>query len=310
VKILVIGRFGQLACALAQRASLRPDIALRTAARPDADLERPGSVAAAIGASNADLVVNCAAYTDVDRAEREEERAYRINAGGAGEVALAAAALGVPVIHLSTDYVFDGRFGSMYREDGETNPLGAYGRSKAAGEEEVRRANPRHAIVRTSWLFSPYRKNFLKTVLGLGRAAGSVSIVSDQRGCPSSALDVADGLLALVDRWKADPGRGIGETYHLAGTGDATWFDFASVIAEEAARLGLARFDVKPIPSRDRPAPAVRPVDSRLDSSKFASAFGFRMPAWQTSVRKVLEILSRDKEAAAGTGGDRPRKDP
>lgn len=280
--------------ALTDRARLCAGIDIVTVGRPEADLEAPGSFARAIASANPDVVINCAASNAVDRAEIEPERAFRMNAAAAGEIAGAAAASGAAVVQISSDYVFDGNSGAPYREDALAHPLNAYGRSKLAAEEQVRQANPNHLILRTAWLFSPYGTNFVKTVMRLAAAQDEISVVADQRGSPSSASDVADGLLAALSRWQSDGLVGLGEVYHLAGTGEATWFELAVAVSEEAALLRLPAAVVKPIPSSARAGAAVRPADSRLDSSKFSETFSFRMPHWRESLSGVVRSVAAE----------------
>ena len=295
MRILVTGREGQLVRSLAEAAAKRGGIEIIAAGRPDLDLELSGSATRAIAAAAPDLVINAAAYTAVDQAEDEPERAFRINGEGAGEVAAAARAAGAPIIHISTDYVFDGASEQPYREDDPTNPLGVYGRSKLEGEDQVRRSNPDHLIVRTAWVYSPFGKNFVKTMMRAAREREVLSVVADQRGSPSSALDLAEGLLAVARRWSADRSAGLGQVYHLAGTGETSWQGFAAYIMKECARLGLPAARVEPIKTADWPTRARRPANSVLDSGKFAHDFGFRMPEWRQS---VSQIVSRSEVAA------------
>src|SRR5437660_1636965 len=199
MKVLVTGTEGQLARSLVERARLHPAIDLVAIGRPMLDMEVAGSAAAAIAEAAPDVVVNAAAYTAVDQAEDEPERAFRVNADAAGEVAAAATRAGAAVIQLSTDYVFNGRAEGPYREDAPVDPLGVYGRSKLAGEEQVRAANPRHAIVRTAWVYSPFGRNFIKSMMAGAGVRDRLTVVDDQRGSPTSALDLADGLLAMVE---------------------------------------------------------------------------------------------------------------
>jgi len=292
VRVLVTGREGQLVQSLVERGRAHPALEIIALGRPDLDLEVPGGAERAIAAAAPDVVVNAAAYTAVDRAEDEPERAFRINGAGAGEVAAAARAARAPVIHISTDYVFDGRSPHPYAEDAPTNPVGVYGRSKREGEIRVREANPNHAIIRTAWVYSPFGSNFVKTMMTLGRTRDRLTVVADQHGNPSSALDLADGLLALVSQWAAGSRTGIGETYHLAGTGAATWFEFAEAIFAELRRLGLPAAEVAPIQTADWPTKAVRPQNSALDSSKFERDVGYKMPPWQKSVAEVVARLA------------------
>lgn len=289
MRILVTGTEGQLARSLVERARLHPEVDLVTIGRPDVDLETPGSAAAAIERAAPDIVINAAAYTAVDQAEDEPDRAFRINSDAAGEVATAAAKAGAAVIHVSTDYVFDGDGTGPYREDAAVNPLGVYGRSKLAGEEKVRAANPRHAIVRTAWVYSPFGRNFVKSIMTAAGVRDRLSVVDDQRGSPSSALDLADGLLAM-----AKAGNGWGETYHLAGRGQASWCEFAREIMAQCAANDLPHVPVDPIRTEDWPTKAVRPRNSVLDSGKFEQAFSFAMPDWRTSLSAVVERLARE----------------
>jgi dTDP-4-dehydrorhamnose reductase len=290
MKVLVTGKEGQLVKSLLERSQGRKGIELSALGRPDLDLETSGSAAEAIARFTPDVVINAAAYTAVDHAEDEPERAFRINGDAAGEVAAAARAAGARIIQISTDYVFDGGGEGPYSEEASVNPLGVYGRSKLAGEEQVRSNNPDHAIIRTAWVYSPFGRSFLKTMMALGQSRDLVTVVADQYGNPSSALDLADGLLAMLDRWSVGSA-GLGETYHLAGTGSASWFEFAGFIFAELRALGLPSAEVQPLGTLDWPTKAVRPGNSRLDSSKFERDFGFQMPSWQSSTAEAIRRL-------------------
>lgn len=284
MKILVIGRHGQLARSLAERGG--EEVLL--AGRPALDLATPKSAHDAIVAARPDLVVNAAAFTAVDLAETQEELAMRINAAAAGEVATAANDVGVPVIHISTDYVFDGRATAPYIETAATSPLGAYGRTKLAGEDAVRAANPHHLILRTSWLFSPFGKNFVRTMVELGGTRESLNVVGDQFGNPTSALDLADAILTVARRWASGNRTGLGQTCHVAGSGIASWFDLAAAVQQEAG-TGTT---VTPIATADWPTPAARPAYSALDSGKFARDFGHVMPDWRASLGPIVARLT------------------
>ncbi|HJR82689.1 MAG TPA: dTDP-4-dehydrorhamnose reductase [Sphingomicrobium sp.] len=288
MKLLVTGREGQLVRSLVEKARAIAGIELLTAGRPEADLELPGSVASAIRSAAPDVVINAAAYTAVDQAEDEPELARRVNAEAAGEAAEAAAALGIPIVQLSTDYVFDGSIEGAYGEDAPAAPINVYGRTKLEGEEAVRRANPDHLIVRTSWVYSPFGRNFVKTIMAAARERDTLSVVDDQRGCPTSALELAEALLLAVDRHRTGP-RG---TYHLASPTSATWFDVAQHVMAECSRLGLPSAEVKPVASSEWPTRARRPRNSVLDSSRFERDFGYRMRDWRTSVTEVVERLA------------------
>ncbi len=285
MKILVSGRDGQVARSLATRG---PAIEWIFAARPDCDLAEPGSFAAAIAAARPDLVINAAAYTAVDRAEDEEALANRINADAAGEGAEAAARLGIPFVQLSTDYVFDGTGKRPWREDDPVAPLGAYGRTKAAGEVAVLSASPAHSVVRTSWLIGPFGRNFAKTMLRLAADRDAINVVADQRGCPTSTLDLADALIAFAGHAVAGRAGGI---WHLAGQGAASWADLAEEIFGVSADHGGPAARVKRIATIDYPTPAQRPANSVLDCSKARDRLGIDLPDWHTGVRAFVPSL-------------------
>jgi dTDP-4-dehydrorhamnose reductase len=292
MKVLVIGSSGQLARSLAERAHGRAGIELRTIGRPEIDLEVPGSVAAGIAAAAPDVVINAAAYTAVDLAEDEPDRAFRVNAGAAGEIAAATAGK-ARLIHISTDYVFDGRAEGAYGEDAEPNPLNVYGRSKLAGEANVRSANADHLIVRTSWVYSPFGRNFVTTLMAAAEGKDRLTVVDDQRGCPTSGLDLAEGILRVVDVWNGGSRTGLGKTYHLAGAGSTSWCGFAQAIMDERRTRGLKTAAVAPIQSKDWPTRAERPRNSTLECGKFLRDFGFAMPEWRSSLAEVVERLAK-----------------
>lgn len=288
MRILVIGRFGQTATALLECARARRDIDLIALGRPDIDLETHTEVEDAIIAARPDLVVNAAAYTAVDRAESEPDRAFAINRDGAAAVARAAAGLGVPLIHISTDYVFDGTKpqAEAYVERDATNPLGVYGRSKRAGEEAVLTAHPASLILRTSWVFSPFGTNFLKTMLRLGAERESLRVVGDQVGNPTSAVDLAETILRIAR--ELGTGAPAGGIYHLTNSGSTSWHGFASAIFEASATLGGPEPRLEAITTADYPTHAIRPANSRLDNSAFTRRFLIAPRTWQEAVREVV----------------------
>jgi dTDP-4-dehydrorhamnose reductase len=294
VKVLVTGAHGQLARSLAERAASRSDMQMVAIGRPGLDLAQEGSAARAIEAVRPDVIINAAAYTAVDKAEDEPQLAFRINAEAAGEVASAGARVGAAVIQVSTDYVFDGRTEGPYREDSPTHPLGVYGASKLAGEERVRAANSRHAIVRTAWVYSPFARNFVTTIVEAARTRDVLTVVDDQAGSPTSALDLAEGLLRMAGTWNGSPQLGLGETYHLAGAGVASWYGVAEFVMSECRRHRLACASVRPIRTADWPTRAARPASSVLDSGKFAATFEFAMPDWRQSMAAVVARLAGD----------------
>lgn len=288
MRVLVTGRDGQLARSLARRAPAWPGVSVQAVGRPELDLERPASIAAVIAAAAPDVVINAAAYTAVDQAEDESERAFRINSAAAGEVARAARRAGARIVQVSTDYVFDGARKGPRAETDPTCPVGVYGRSKLEGEHRVAEANPDHVVLRTAWVYSAWGRNFVRTILGAAERGEALEVVDDQRGNPTAADDLADGLLTLVAAWRVRPRLGLGRTYHLAGTGEATWFEFATAIVEEAARQGLPAVPVTPVRSADRPSRAPRPANSVLDSARFAADVGYRAPPWRRSMAEVV----------------------
>lgn len=294
MKVLVTGREGQLARSLLERSAALSGLEVAALGRPELDLEIPGSAAAAVRAAAPDVVINAAAYTAVDLAEDEPERAMRINGDAAGEIAAAAREVGAHIVQISTDYVFDGKNDRPYGEDAATAPLGVYGRSKLAGEEQVRRSNPNHLILRTAWVYSPFGQNFVKTMMRVARTRDVVTVVEDQQGNPSSALDLADALLAMLEHWRRGRRTGLGSLYHLAGTGSTSWFGLAESIFEECRGLGLPAAEVRPIRTKDWPTKAVRPAYSRLDSARFMADFGFRMPEWRLSVADVVGRIAAE----------------
>jgi dTDP-4-dehydrorhamnose reductase len=292
MRIVVTGGQGQIARSLHERGGAA-GVEVLPLARPDIDLARPESIHPALAVLAPDIVVNAAAFTAVDRAESESERALAINGAGAGAVALAAADLKAPIIHLSTDYVFDGLLDRPYVESDAANPITAYGRSKLAGEKAVAAAQPDHAVLRTAWVYSPFGKNFIRTMLSLAAQRAEVSVVADQRGSPTSALDMADGIIAvarqMIERPKASALRGV---FHLAGSGETTWAEFADAVFAESRAVGGPSARVIPIPSSAYPTPARRPANSRLNGDKILAAYGVRLPAWRQSlpicVRRLL----------------------
>jgi dTDP-4-dehydrorhamnose reductase len=288
MRVLLTGRDGQVARSLLEKAESLPDMELIPAGRPEVDLADPGSVARVIRAVSPDLVINAAAYTAVDQVEDEPELAFRINAEAAGEAAAAARAVNAAILQLSTDYVFDGQARVPYKEDAATNPLSVYGASKLAGEEAVRAANPDHLILRTAWVYSPFGRNFVRTMVAAARDRDSLNVVDDQHGSPTSALDLADAILAIAANWPLDSGR----IYHIAGSGSASWFELASEVMANCHRLGLPAAEVRPIGTADWPTRAARPRNAVLDSDAINRDLGIRLPDWRQSVAGIVERLS------------------
>jgi dTDP-4-dehydrorhamnose reductase len=289
IRILVTGRAGQVATSLIERGAAQAGVTVIAVGRPELDLENAGTVGPAILSQKPDLVVNAAAYTAVDKAESEPETAFAVNRDGAGAAAAAAHTLGVPFIHLSTDYVYPGDKPSAYVETDATGPLGVYGASKLAGEQAVRAAHPQALVLRTSWVYSPFGANFVKTMLRVGKERDVLRVVDDQQGNPTSALDIADAILRLAPGLVSqNPSGGV---YHLCGEGSVTWCGFAREIFAVSARLGGPHPKVEAITTADYPTPARRPSNSRLDTSAFAARFGFRLRPWQVAVAETVGRL-------------------
>jgi dTDP-4-dehydrorhamnose reductase len=279
MSVLVFGRTGQVATELARQAEV---VML---GRAEADLTDPEACAAAIRTHRPKAVINAAAYTAVDRAETEEDLATRVNGAAPAAMARACAALGIPFVHISTDYVFDGAGDIPWRPDAPTAPLGAYGRSKLAGEEGVRDAGGVHAILRTSWVVSAHGANFVKTMLRVGPQRGTLRVVDDQWGGPTPAADIAAACLKIAADLSADPARS--GTYHFSGAPDTTWARFARAIFD-AADLDVG---VEAIPSSEYPTPARRPLNSRLDCTATAVAFGIDRPDWSNGLAAIISDL-------------------
>ena len=299
MRVLVIGRTGQLARALAHVPHGQAELTFL--GRDGIDLAAPERIGAAIAAHAPKVVVNAAAYTAVDQAEAERDTAFQVNATAVGAIARAAAAGDAALIHISTDFVFDGQGTAEYRETDPTAPVNAYGASKLAGEQAALAGNPRSVILRTSWVYAPWGRNFLTTMLGLAGAGKRLRIVDDQRGKPTSALDLADACLAIAPRLAAaargDPVWGL---YHYSGAGICSWAGFAAEIFQSSHRhLGTPCPEIERIGAADYPTPAARPANSALDCSKFEATFGVKPVPWPRALDRVLEVISAGQRNAA-----------
>jgi dTDP-4-dehydrorhamnose reductase len=285
MRILVTGSEGQVARSLAEQADGH---ALVFAARPELDLARPETIEAAVARIHPDLIVSAAAYTAVDKAESEFDLALRINGEAPGVLARAGAKIGAPIIHLSTDYVFDGSLDRPWREDDAVGPINIYGATKLAGEQAVQASGAVHAILRLAWVYSPFGANFVRTMLRLAETRDALNVVDDQRGCPSSALDIATAILTVADAWADGATSGV---YHFAGTGETDWAGFARAIFAESAKHAGPTAAVTGIPSSEYPTPARRPANSRLDCTRFSATFGYAAPRWEDSLATVVARL-------------------
>jgi dTDP-4-dehydrorhamnose reductase len=289
--ILITGGSGQLAVAL-ESAALSRGLAVRRIGRPALDFDRPASIAEVFADTAPWLVVNAAAYTAVDLAEDEPEAAYRANRDGPAALARLCEAAGIPLIHLSTDYVFDGRKGAPYVESDAPAPQGVYGSSKLAGERAVASTCSRSIVLRTSWVYSPIGKNFVRTMLSAAQRTDRLRVVADQIGCPTSSPDLAQAILGIAGRLAADGWRDrYAGIYHAAGTGAVTWHGLATATFAAAARHGVAVPTVEPITTNQWPTKAVRPPDSRLDCGKLAAVFGLRLPPWQEGLVRTIDTI-------------------
>jgi dTDP-4-dehydrorhamnose reductase len=294
--ILIFGAGGQVGQELSRACSAR-GVPYRTFSRAEADIADPEAVAEALRRVGGAVVVNAAGYTHVDLAEADVLQATRCNVRGPAVLAEACAAAGMPLIHLSTDYVFDGKAAVAYLETDATRPLSIYGQTKLAGEEEVRARQPEHLILRTSWVFGAFGKNLLKTVLRLARERDELRFVADQRGCPTATADIAQAILAVAVPLAAR--RPIAGTYHFASSDATTWSEFVERVIEAQAPFTGRRPRVIPITTNEYPTPARRPANSALDSGLFARTFGLRARPWQDRVDEVVgRLLAASAEAA------------
>ena len=292
MKLLVTGTQGQVALSLQARAGAHDVVLL---GRPELDLLSPDAAKRALEEAlqthQPDVIVNAAAYTAVDKAEEEAELALQINGTGAGLVAEVAANHSLPILQLSTDYVFDGSKPAPYVETDPLGPVSSYGRSKLEGERLVAGANPRHIILRTAWVYSPYGHNFVKTMVRLAQTRDELGIVGDQLGNPTSALDIADGVLAVAQKG-LEPEFGAWGVYHLSGRGEATWAEFAREIFRLSAEAGGPSASVKSITKADYPTPAKRPANSRLDCTKLEATFSWQARNWREALGEVVDNQS------------------
>jgi dTDP-4-dehydrorhamnose reductase len=279
MKVLVFGRTGQVACALRR---ILPNAVF--ADRSMADLSEPAACTALIAAQRPDAVINAAAYTAVDRAETEEALATAINGDAPAAMARACADLDIPFVHLSTDYVFDGQGAALWQPADPVAPLGAYGRSKLAGEQGVLAAGGRHVVLRTSWVFSANGGNFVKTMLRLSDTRTALNVVGDQVGGPTPAADIATACVQIAHKLAAGAHSGI---HHFAGAPAVSWADFARAVFAAAGR----DVTVTDIPASDYPTPAKRPANSRMDGRSLMRDFGIAPPDWREGLSLVIKEL-------------------
>ncbi|WP_223514739.1 dTDP-4-dehydrorhamnose reductase [Pseudomonas sp. GL-B-19] len=285
MRILISGQNGQVSRELQRRLG---DVGeLIVLGRDQLDLAQPEQIRRQVQRVRPDLIINAAAHTAVDQAENEPELAFAINATGPGVLAEEALALGIPLIHYSTDYVFDGSKTAPYNEDDVPNPLGVYGKSKRVGEQAITAVQGQHLILRTSWVYSTHGRNFLLTMQRLLQEKPELRIVADQIGAPTWAGTIAGSTVALIERWQAGQAGAWG-TYHLTAQGETSWFGFAQAIGDALREQGKPCANLLPIPSTDYPTPAARPLNSRLDCSRLQREWGVSQPDWQSALRECL----------------------
>jgi dTDP-4-dehydrorhamnose reductase len=298
--LLVTGGTGQLARAIERLAPrFAPlDYSLRPVGRPEFDFDQPDTIARCFRETAPAQVINAAAWTAVDAAESETEAAARANDSGPARLGELCAAAGIPYIHLSTDYVFDGTKGAPYVETDTPHPAGVYGATKLAGENKILAQQGRAIVLRTSWVYAAEGNNFVRTMLAAAQRGQRLRIVSDQRGCPTNADDLAAAILSIVTRVGQGWHEAYGGVFHAAGTGDASWYEFAMAIFAIASRCGLPAPSVTPITTAEWPTPARRPADSRLDCRKLENVFGVRLPDWRPSLDRTVEAICRSQTNA------------
>jgi dTDP-4-dehydrorhamnose reductase len=290
--VLLTGGSGQVGSAL--RRSAPAGVELVAPDRAALDIRDPAALAGMVASRPWAAVVNAAAYTAVDRAESDVVAAWQANALAPAALAAATHAAGIPLIHISTDYVFSGTKPEPYVEDDPVGPLGVYGASKEGGEQAVRTGNPRHIILRTAWVVSPDGSNFIKTMLRLGADRPELRVVADQHGCPTSAADLAAAILAILAR----PGEITWGTYHFVNDGAATWHDLACAVFERASRYGRPQPTVTPITTADYPTPARRPAYSHLSTDRIRRTFGIEPRPWRTAIDQIVDQLLKERMGA------------
>ena len=285
MKVLINGRHGQVSHELQRRLGVLGELIVL--GREQLDLAQPDQIRRQVQNLRPDLIINAAAHTAVDLAESEPQAAFAINAIAPGILAEEALALDIPLIHYSTDYVFDGLKAGPYNEDDTPNPLGVYGKSKLAGEQAIKDVQGKHLILRTSWVYSNHGRNFLLTMQRLLQEKPELRVVADQIGAPTWAGTLANSTLALIEHWQAREVANWG-IYHLTAQGETSWFGFAQAIGEALRQQGKPCAALFPIPSSDYPTPAARPLNSRLDCSRLQRDWGVSQPDWQTALRECL----------------------
>lgn len=293
MRLVVTGTEGQVVRSLLKLGALHSDLEVIAVGRPSLDLAQDADLVGVFEPLKPDVVVNAAAYTAVDQAESEPELAMRINGRGAGLVARAARNLGVPIVQISTDYVFRGDSDRPYSETDLVDPTSVYGASKLAGERETALENPDHAVLRTAWVYAAEGKNFVRTMLRLAKSREELGVVADQFGNPTSADDIAAVVAAVAINLKTNPlNQNMRGVFHMTAQGETTWAGFAEAIFSESAEKGGPSARVKAIATSDYPTPAKRPASSRLDCSKLKTHHGVVLPPWNDGLARCIAAIS------------------
>lgn len=298
MRILVTGKNGQVDTSL-QTLGERLGLKIMRIGRPEIDLAQPEMLETAVREAWPDVIISSAAYTAVDKAETEAGLAQAINGDAPGALARAAAELDIPILHLSTDYVFAGDKDGAYDETDTPAPVSVYGKTKLSGEKQIRAATDNHVILRTAWVYSPYGNNFVKTMLRLGETRDELNVVADQYGCPTYAPEIARALLAVAQQVVIDRDPTLRGTFHLTGQGETTWAEFAEAIFKGAEARGRKPVRVNPIPATAYPTPAQRPANSRLNGGKLDDVYGLSLDPWRESLEACLDQLITTRQRAS-----------
>lgn len=300
-RVVVTGLTGQVVQSLIEQGKARSDLEVIPLGRPQLDLEDPSCIDGVLRAAAPDAIISAAAYTAVDHAEADEKRAYAVNAVAPQELARVAKALNIPIIHLSTDYVFDGTKSTPYTESDRVYPVNVYGKSKWEGERSVAAGTDNHVILRTAWVYSPFGRNFVRTIIRNAESRAELPVVMDQTGNPTSALDLATAIFGIAKNLLASDAQALRGAFHLAGTGDASWADVAEKILALSPGLGGPSAKVKRILTTDYPTAAARPSNSRLNCSKIARHHGISLPYWESSIEATVRRVVQHRTDLGGT---------
>lgn len=299
MRILVTGKEGQVDTSL-QVLGEQLGLEIIRIGLPEIDLSQPETLEGPVREARPDVIISSAAYTAVDKAETEADLAQKINGDAPGELARLAKELNIPILHLSTDYVFAGDKDGVYDENDVPAPVSVYGKTKLSGEQQIAAQTDNHVILRTAWVYSPYGNNFVKTMLRLGETRDQLNVVADQHGCPTYAPEIARALLAIAQQVANDIDPTLRGTFHLTGQGETTWAEFAEAIFEGSASRGGKSVKVNPISTSDYPTPAKRPANSRLSGAKLDQTYGLLLDQWRISLDSCLDRLITQQNSTEG----------